>query len=68
MSEHISVITYYDGENIDLTELRKRIRRKNFETTPIRVSSIKYRFFDSIDPVTYDSFNIKGGRSLEAMV
>ncbi|KAH1113725.1 hypothetical protein J1N35_007103 [Gossypium stocksii] len=38
---------------------------KIFGTTPIRVSSIKYRFCHSVDPVTYDSFDIKGGRSLE---
>ncbi|KAH1115064.1 hypothetical protein J1N35_008442 [Gossypium stocksii] len=35
---------------------------------PMRVSSIKHRFFASIDPMTYDSFDIKSGRSFEAMV
>ena len=34
----------------------------------MRVSSIKYQFCALIDPVTYDSFDIKGGRSLEAIV
>ncbi|MFQ6637382.1 hypothetical protein Gotur_013513 [Gossypium turneri] len=56
------------NQNIDLTELRKRIRRKIFETTPMKVLSITYRFCSSVDPVTYDSFDIKGARSLEAMV
>ncbi|KAK5812557.1 hypothetical protein PVK06_027992 [Gossypium arboreum] len=55
-------------ENIDLTELRKRIRRKIFRTTPMKVLSIRYRFCASIDPITYDSFDIKGARSLEVMV
>ncbi|KAH1031172.1 hypothetical protein J1N35_043346 [Gossypium stocksii] len=77
MSECISVVIYYDCEeniaqlvfnqNIDLIELRKRIRRKIFETMPMRVSSIKYQFCASVDPVTYDSFDIKSGRSLEEM-
>ncbi|KAH1031892.1 hypothetical protein J1N35_044066 [Gossypium stocksii] len=35
---------------------------------PMRVLSIKYRFCAWVDPVRYDSFDIKGGRSLEAMV
>ncbi|KAK5843383.1 hypothetical protein PVK06_005839 [Gossypium arboreum] len=48
------------NQNIDLTELRKRIRGKIFGTTPMKVSSIKYRFCASVDPVTYDSFDIKG--------
>ena len=56
------------NQNIDLTELRKRIRRKIFGTTPMKVLSITYRFCSSVDPVTYDSFDIKGARSLEAMV
>ncbi|KAK5836573.1 hypothetical protein PVK06_012365 [Gossypium arboreum] len=56
------------NQNIDLTELCKRIRRKIFGTTPMRDSSIKYRFCVSIVPMTYDSFDIKGGHSLEAMV
>ncbi|PPS16326.1 hypothetical protein GOBAR_AA04244 [Gossypium barbadense] len=34
----------------------------------MKVLSIKYRFCASIDPVTYDSFDIKGARSLETMV
>ncbi|MFQ6661970.1 hypothetical protein Gotur_029959 [Gossypium turneri] len=56
------------NQNIDLTKLRKRIRHKIFGTTPMKVLSITYRFCSSIDPVTYDSFDIKGVRSLEAMV
>ena len=56
------------NQNIDLTELRKRIRRKIFGTTPMKILSITYRFCSSVDPVTYDSFDIKGARSLEAMV
>ena len=56
------------NQNIDLTELRKRIRRKIFGTTPMKVQSMTYRFCSSVDPVTYDSFDIKGARSLEAMV
>ncbi|KAH1038396.1 hypothetical protein J1N35_040139 [Gossypium stocksii] len=51
------------NQNIDLTELRKRIRRKIFGTTPMKVLSIKYRFCTSVDPVTYDSFNIKASTS-----
>ncbi|KAH1063946.1 hypothetical protein J1N35_028933 [Gossypium stocksii] len=81
MSERISAIIYYDGEvrhtknarlvfnqNIDLTKLRKRIRRKIFGTTPMKVLFVKYRFCASVDPVTYDSFDIKGACGLEAMV
>ncbi|KAK5785760.1 hypothetical protein PVK06_040377 [Gossypium arboreum] len=34
----------------------------------MKVLCIKYRFCASVDPVTYDSFDIKGARSLEAMV
>ncbi|KAH1091150.1 hypothetical protein J1N35_018407 [Gossypium stocksii] len=34
----------------------------------MRVSSIKYRFCTSVDPVTYESFDIKGDRRLETMV
>ncbi|MFQ6663709.1 hypothetical protein Gotur_031122 [Gossypium turneri] len=56
------------NQNIDLTELRKKIRRKIFGTMPMKVLSITYRFCSSVDPVTYDSFDIKGARSLEAMV
>ncbi|MFQ6644500.1 hypothetical protein Gotur_019283 [Gossypium turneri] len=56
------------NQNIDLTELCKRIRHKIFETMPMKVLSITYRFCYSIDPMTYDSFDIKGARSLEAMV
>ena len=56
------------NDNIDLTELRKRIRRKIFGTMPMKVLSITYRFCLCVDPVTYDSFDIKGARSLEAMV
>ncbi|MFQ6630103.1 hypothetical protein Gotur_006563 [Gossypium turneri] len=56
------------NQNIDLIELRKRIRCKIFETTPMKILSITYRFCSFIDPVTYDSFDIKGTRSLEAMV
>ncbi|MFQ6653726.1 hypothetical protein Gotur_024975 [Gossypium turneri] len=56
------------NQNIDLTELHKRIKRKIFGTTPMKVLSITYRFYPSIDPVTYDSFDIKGACSLEEMV
>ncbi|XP_052477417.1 uncharacterized protein LOC128032742 [Gossypium raimondii] len=56
------------NQNIDLTELRERIRLKIFGTTPMKVLSITYRFCSSVDPVTYDSFDIRGARSLEAMV
>ena len=56
------------NQSIDFTEFRKRIRRKIFGTKPSRVSSINYQFCASIDPVTYDSFDIKGVRSFEAMV
>ncbi|KAH1083313.1 hypothetical protein J1N35_023074 [Gossypium stocksii] len=55
------------NQNIDLTELHKRIRRKIFETTSMKVLSIKYRFCALVDPVTYDSFEIKSARTLEAM-
>lgn len=34
----------------------------------MRVSFIKYQFCASADPVTYDSFDIKGTRGLEVMV
>ncbi|PPS15830.1 hypothetical protein GOBAR_AA04752 [Gossypium barbadense] len=34
----------------------------------MKVLSIKYQFCGSVDPVTYDSFDIKDARSLEAMV
>ncbi|KAH1047914.1 hypothetical protein J1N35_038698 [Gossypium stocksii] len=34
----------------------------------MKVLSIKYRFCASVDPVTYDSFDIKGAHGLEAMV
>ncbi|KAH1031922.1 hypothetical protein J1N35_044096 [Gossypium stocksii] len=34
----------------------------------MRVSSIKYRFCVSVDPMTYDSFDIKCACSLDAMV
>ncbi|MFQ6628757.1 hypothetical protein Gotur_007922, partial [Gossypium turneri] len=34
----------------------------------MKVLSIMYRFCSSVDPVTYNSFDIKGARSLEAMV
>ncbi|KAH1098022.1 hypothetical protein J1N35_014943 [Gossypium stocksii] len=33
----------------------------------MKVLSIKYRFCAFVDPVTYDLFDIKGARSLEAM-
>ncbi|KAK5776717.1 hypothetical protein PVK06_044679 [Gossypium arboreum] len=66
LSENTARLVF--NQNIDLTELCKRIRRKIFETTPMKVLSIKYRFCASVDPVTYDSFDIKGARSLEAMV
>ncbi|KAH1107905.1 hypothetical protein J1N35_011673 [Gossypium stocksii] len=56
------------NQNIELTDLHKRIRRKIFGTTPMKVLSIKYRFCTSDDPVTYDSFDIRGARGLEAMV
>ncbi|MFQ6664964.1 hypothetical protein Gotur_031886 [Gossypium turneri] len=56
------------NQNIDLTELRKRIKHKIFGTTPMKVLSITYRLCSSVDPVTYDSFDIKCARSLEAMV
>ncbi|KAK5795045.1 hypothetical protein PVK06_036299 [Gossypium arboreum] len=36
--------------------------------TPIKVLSIKYRFCASVDLVRYDSFVIKGPRSLEVMM
>ncbi|KAH1066086.1 hypothetical protein J1N35_031073 [Gossypium stocksii] len=35
---------------------------------PMKVLSIKYRFCASDDPVTYDSFDIRGAHGLEAMV
>ena len=66
LSENIARLGF--NRNIDLTELRKRIRRKIFGTMPMKVQSIKYRFCASVDPVRYDSFDIKGPRSLEAMV
>ncbi|KAH1055182.1 hypothetical protein J1N35_033247 [Gossypium stocksii] len=47
------------NQNIDLTELRKRIRRKIFGTTPMKVLFIKYQFCASVDLVTYDSLDIK---------
>ncbi|KAH1064605.1 hypothetical protein J1N35_029592 [Gossypium stocksii] len=69
MSECMSAVIYYDGE-VHHTEndLCKRVRRKIFGMTPMKVLSIKYRFCASEDPVTYDSFNIRGARGLEAMV
>ncbi|KAH1114231.1 hypothetical protein J1N35_007609 [Gossypium stocksii] len=66
LSENVARLVF--NQNIDLTDLRKRIRRKIFGTTPMKVLSIKYRFCASVDPVTYDSFDIKGARGLEAMV
>ncbi|KAH1038221.1 hypothetical protein J1N35_039964 [Gossypium stocksii] len=36
--------------------------------TPIKVFSIKYRFCASVDPVTYNLFDIKGARRLKAML
>ncbi|MFQ6631483.1 hypothetical protein Gotur_008758 [Gossypium turneri] len=36
--------------------------------TPMKVLSITYRLCSSVDLVPYDSFDIKGARSLEAMV
>ncbi|KAH1073799.1 hypothetical protein J1N35_026127 [Gossypium stocksii] len=35
---------------------------------PMKVLSIEYRFCASVDPVTYDLFDIKGALSLEAML
>ncbi|KAH1039379.1 hypothetical protein J1N35_041122 [Gossypium stocksii] len=66
LSENTARLVF--NQNIDLIDLRKRIRRKIFRTTPIKVLSIKYRFCASVDPVTYDSFDIKGACGLEAMV
>ena len=34
----------------------------------MKVLSITYRFCSFVDPVTYDLFDIKGARNLEAMV
>lgn len=62
LSENIARLVF--NQNIDLTELRKRIRRKIFEMTPMSVLSIKFRFCASVDLATYDSFDIKGGCSL----
>lgn len=56
------------NQSIDFTKFHKRIRHKIFRTTPSRVSSIKYQFCASIDPVTYDTFATKGVRSFEVMV
>ena len=66
LSENIAQMAF--NQSIDFAEFRKRIRRKIFGTTPSRVSFIKYRFYASIDPVTYDSFDIKGVPNFEAMV
>ena len=66
LSENTTRLVF--NQNIDLTELRKRIRRKFFETTPTKVLSIKHQFCASVDPVRYDTFDIKGLRSLEAIV
>ncbi|MFQ6671595.1 hypothetical protein Gotur_036093 [Gossypium turneri] len=66
LSENIVRLVF--NQNIDLTELRKRIRHKIFRTTPMKVLSITYRFCSSADPVIYDLFDIKGAHSLEAMV
>ncbi|KAH1057381.1 hypothetical protein J1N35_035446 [Gossypium stocksii] len=66
LSENTTRIVF--NQTINLTEFRKRIRRKIFKTMLMRFSSIKYRFCASIDPVTYDLFDIKGGRSFEVMV
>ncbi|XP_052887976.1 uncharacterized protein LOC108468284 [Gossypium arboreum] len=66
LSENTTRLVF--NQNIDLTELQKRIRPKIFGMTPIKILSIKYRFCASIDPVRYDSFDIKGPRSLEAIV
>ncbi|KAK5793813.1 hypothetical protein PVK06_034971 [Gossypium arboreum] len=66
LSENTTRLVF--NKNIYLTELRKRLRCKIFEMMSMRVSSIKYRFYASVDPITYDSFDIKCGRSLEAMV
>ncbi|PPS20303.1 hypothetical protein GOBAR_AA00287 [Gossypium barbadense] len=35
---------------------------------PMKVLSIKYQFCTLVDPLSYDSFDIKGPRSLKAMV
>ncbi|MBA0708931.1 hypothetical protein Golax_024010 [Gossypium laxum] len=45
--------------NIELLELRKRIRLKIVRSNQMRVSSIKYPFCTSVDPVRYDAFDIK---------
>ncbi|KAK5838917.1 hypothetical protein PVK06_007664 [Gossypium arboreum] len=66
LSENIVRLVF--NQNIDLTKLRKRIRRKIFEMTSMKVLSIRYRFCASVNLVTYDSFDIKGARSLEAIV
>ncbi|KAH1106694.1 hypothetical protein J1N35_010462 [Gossypium stocksii] len=66
LSENTARLVF--NQNIDLTEFHKRIKRKIFRTTLMRVSSIKYLFCASVCPVTYDSFDIKSARSLEAMV
>ncbi|KAH1039411.1 hypothetical protein J1N35_041154 [Gossypium stocksii] len=66
LSENTAMLVF--NQNIALIELCRRIRRKIFGMTPMKVLSIKYRFCASVDPVTYDSFDIKGARSLEAMV
>ncbi|KAH1106844.1 hypothetical protein J1N35_010612 [Gossypium stocksii] len=66
LSENIARLVF--NQNIDLTEFRKRIRHKIFETTPMKVLSIKYQFCALVDLVTYDSFDIKGAHRLEEMV
>ncbi|KAK5783935.1 hypothetical protein PVK06_038452 [Gossypium arboreum] len=66
LSENTAWLVF--NQNIDLTELRKRIRHKIFRTTPMKVLSIKYRFCASVDPVKYDAFDIKGSRSLEVIM
>ncbi|KAH1130076.1 hypothetical protein J1N35_001454 [Gossypium stocksii] len=66
LSENTARLVF--NQNIDLIELCKRIKHKIFGTTPMKVLSIKYRFCASVDPVTYDSFDIKGARGLKAML
>lgn len=50
------------NQNIQLLELRTRIRQKIVRSNQMRVLSLKYQFFASVDPVRYDAFDIRSGR------
>lgn len=54
--------------NIQLLKLGGRIRGKIVGSNQMRLSSLKYQFCASFDPVIYNIFNIRSARGMEAMV